>query len=57
MDLESAYKQLPIAQEHAHLAVLGVKNPKTMQLEFFEMACLPFGASAASTDSNVFRKP
>ncbi len=47
MDLESAYKQLPVAAEHAHLAILGMKNPKTGEPEYFEMARLPFGASAA----------
>ncbi len=47
MDLESAYKQLPVCQEHAHLAVLGITDPKTGEPQYFEMACFPFGASAS----------
>ena len=47
MDLESAYKQLPVAPQHAHLAICGLKNQDSGQVELFELAALPFGASAA----------
>ena len=46
-DLESAYKQCPIAAKHAHVAIFAVKNPATGKAEFFEACALPFGAAAA----------
>ena len=47
IDLESAYRQLPVRPSNAHLAIFGLKNPDTGKAEFFEAHALPFGASAA----------
>ena len=47
LDLESAYKQLPVRASHAHLSICAIKNPHSELVEYFEMHALPFGASAA----------
>ncbi len=47
LDLESAYRQLPVKLAHAHLAIFALKNPTTGEVEYFEANALPFGASAA----------
>ena len=47
LDLESAYKQLPVKLFHAHLSICVIKNPHQGNVEFFELHALPFGASAA----------
>ena len=47
VDLESAYKQCPVAQKHSHVSVFALKNPESGEVEFFEVCALPFGATAA----------
>ena len=47
VDLESAYKQCPVAQKHSHVSVFALKKPESGEVEFFEACALPFGATAA----------
>ena len=47
VNLASAYKQCPVAQKHAPVAVFALKNQETGEVEFFEACALPFGATAA----------
>ncbi len=47
IDLESAYKQCPIAVAHSRYSIFALKNPDSGKVEFFLATALPFGASAA----------
>ena len=47
IDLESAYKQCPVAKEHERYSAFAVKNPKSNEVEFFLARALPFGAKAS----------
>jgi len=47
MDLESAYKQCPVAPAHARYSPFALKNPESGEVEFFFAKALPFGATAA----------
>ena len=47
VDLESAYKQCPVAQKHSHVSVSTLRNPESGEVDFFEACALPFGATAA----------
>ena len=47
MDLESAYKQLPVRPSQAHLCTCAIKDPDSNEVKFFELHALPFGATAA----------
>ena len=47
VDLESAYKQIPVHPAHSSLLVFSMKTPNTGEVEFFESCAMPFGATAA----------
>ncbi|CAE7311794.1 gpt [Symbiodinium sp. CCMP2592] len=47
LDLEKAYKQVPLASQSLRLAVLLVREPLTNAFRFFVSNSLPFGACAA----------
>ena len=47
LDLDSAYKQCPVAPAHARFSVFALKEPDTGEVKFFIARALPFGASAA----------
>ena len=46
-DLASAYRQLGREPGQANLAIVGVRNPNSDAVEFFEQLALPFGSTAA----------
>ena len=45
MDLELAYRQLPVKPSHAHWAIFPMKNPETGVVKFLEATALPFSTS------------
>ena len=47
IDLKSAYRQLPLSSEALEMSFIAVKDPKTGEVQFFRLLCLPFGAVAA----------
>ena len=53
IDLEAAYKQLPIQPDHERFAVFAIKKPKTAEILFFVARALPFGAKASVHGFNI----
>ena len=47
LDLESAYRQLPVRPTQRHLTAFSLKNPSTGKVEFFICNAMLFGAAAA----------
>ncbi len=47
MDLESAYKQCPVAPAHARYSPFALKNPESGEVEFFFAKAPPFGTFTA----------